>query len=407
MDVYIARQPIFDRQRRLFAYEVLYRSSMDNAFPEHMNSDEATHTVLAHVLFNIGLDAITGRHRALINFTENHLLQKTPIQLPRKRCIVEILESILPSPSVFAACKELKEQGYTLALDDFDFNEQSAQLIPSVHIVKVDLQAADRERLTDNMARMRCYPGVAWLAEKIESYQEFQLALSLGFSYFQGYFLDKPEVLKNRTIDTSKIVLLNLLAEVCRPEVDLRRIERLVSPDVSLSYKLFRYINSAYYSLVRKVSSVRYALAYLGESGVRQFISLAAASEISVGKPSELMRLSMIRAQLCQLLAELGNKPADGSQLFLLGLFSLLDAMLDMPMAELTAKLPLTDGLKNALDKRTGPLAPYLQAVAAYERGEFHACADFLRQLGIAPEAMIDAYLKALAWADQFDASIG
>ncbi|MCL2789482.1 MAG: HDOD domain-containing protein [Desulfobulbus sp.] len=403
MFVYIARQPIFDRQKRLFAYEVLFRSSMDNTFPERMDSDEATHGVLAHVLFNIGLDAITGPHRALINFTENHLLNKTPLQLPRQRCIVEILESILPSPQVFEACKELKAQGYTLALDDFDFNAQSEQLIPLMDIVKVDLRAIDLGRLADSMARMQRYPDVAWLAEKIENYQEFQLAQSLGFSYFQGYFLDKPEVLKNKTIDTVKVVLLNLLAEVCQPAVDLRRIEGMVTPDVALSYKLFRYINSAYYALPRNVTSIRYALAYLGESGVRQFVSLAAISELSVGKSSELMRLSMVRARLCQLLAASSRSgQADESQLFLLGLFSLLDAMLDMPMAELTSTLPLTDDLKDALNQRSGPLAPYIQAVTAYEKGEFQECAAHLTQLGIVPGAMIDAYFTALTWADAF-----
>jgi EAL and modified HD-GYP domain-containing signal transduction protein len=408
MYIYIARQPIFDRRKRLFAYEVLFRSSMDNTFPEHMGSDEATHTVLAHVLFNIGLDAITGPQRVLINFTENHLLQRTPFQLPPKRCIIEILESILPSSKISAICTELREQGYTLALDDFDFSARSEQLIPLVHIVKVDMRSIDREQLADNMARMRRYANVAWLAEKIENYQEFQLAMSLGFSYFQGYFLDKPEVLKNKTIDTSKIVLLNLLAEVCQPEVNLRRIERLVTPDVSLAYKLFRYINSAYYSLRHKISSIRHALAYLGENGVRQFISLAATSEISGDKPSELMRLSMIRARLCQLLVSphSGKRNSiDESQLFLLGLFSLLDAMLDTPMAELTAKLPLTDDLKDALNNRSGPFAPYLQAVIAYEKGEFHECADYLKQLDIVPETIIDAYFIALAWADKLEDS--
>jgi len=403
MDVFIARQPIFDRQKRLFAYEILYRSSMNNAFPPHVDGDEATHTVLAHVLFNIGLDAITGSRRAMINFTENHLLQQTPTQLPRKDCIIEILESILPSPAVLSICRELKEQGYTLALDDFDFNDQSEQLLPYVHIVKIDFQAVDREKLPENLARMRRYPAISWLAEKIENNEEFQLAQSLGFDYFQGYFLDKPEVLKNKTIDTSKMVLLNLLAEVCSPEIDLHKIEQLVMPDVSLSYKLFRYINSVYFSLVREVTSIRYALTYLGESGARQFIALAAASEISSGKPSELIRLSMVRAQLCQLLASAGKQQVDESQIFLLGLFSLLDAMLDIPMAELTQKLPLTEELKNALNERKGPLAPYLQAVVAYERGDFQACADLLQILAITPEVMINAYFKALAWADLFD----
>jgi c-di-GMP phosphodiesterase len=406
MDIYIARQPILDRQKRLYAYEVLYRSSMDNSFPADVNEDDATHTVLAHILFNIGLETITGSRKALINFPENHLLQKTPTQLPQKRCIIEILESIRPSPEIFAACRELKELGYVLALDDFDFNEQSEQLVPFVHIVKVDFQAIDREKLAENMARMQQYPGVAWLAEKIENHEEFQIARGLGFDYFQGYFFNEPEVLKNKSINTSKIVLLNLLAEVCRPEVDLKKLERMIAPDVSLSYKLLRYINSVFYSLVRKVTSVRYALTYLGETGARQFISLAAASEICGDKPSELMRLSMVRAQLCQFLATSRKSQVDESQLFLLGLFSLLDAMLDMPMAELTEKLPLTDELKHALNERKGRLAPYLEAVIAYEKGEFQTCADHLELIDISPQTMINSYFKALAWADLFDAKL-
>jgi EAL and modified HD-GYP domain-containing signal transduction protein len=406
MDIYIARQPIFNRHKRLFAYEVLYRSGMDNAFPAEVDSDEATHTVLAHVLFNIGLETITGGRRALINFTENHLLQRTPTQLPQSHCIIEILESILPTPEILEVCQELKQQGYVLALDDFDFNPLAEQLIPYVDIVKVDIQAVEREQLVAHMARMRQYPAIEWLAEKIENYEEFNLALSLGFSYFQGYFFNRPEVLKNRKIDTSKIVLLNLLAEVCRPEIDMNKIERLVAPDVSLSYKLLRYINSVFYSLVNKVTSIRYALIYLGESGTRQFISLAAASEISEGKPSELMRLSMVRAELCQLLAAFHRDRVDPSQLFLLGLFSLLDAMLDMPMAELTDKLPLSPEVKAALNDRQGPLAPYLSAVIAYEKGEFDDCTASLRQLEISPDAMINAYFKALSWADLFDASL-
>lgn len=406
MDVYIARQPIFDRQKRLFAYEVLYRSSMENTFPAQMDGNEATHAVLAHVLFNIGLDTITGNRKALINFTEHHLLTKTPLQLPRERCIIEILESVQPTPSILEVCQELNDEGYLLALDDFDFNDELEPLVPLVRIIKVDFQAVERSRLREQMDQWRSGRTITWLAEKIETEEEFQLALSLGFDYFQGHFLDKPQVLKNKTIDASQIILLNLLAEVCRPTINMRRIESLVAPDVSLSYKLLRYINSVYYSLVRKIESVSYALTYLGEFGVRQFISMAAASEISRGKPSELMRLSMVRAQQCQLLAQSRGQEDDISQLYLLGLFSLLDSMLDVPMAELITKLPLSDELKLALTEQTGRLAPYLLATIAYERGNFQACADHLHVLQIPPATMITTYLQALAWADEFEANL-
>jgi len=406
MDVYIARQPIFDRQKRLFAYEVLYRSSMENTFPAQMDGNEATHAVLAHVLFNIGLDTITGNRKALINFTEHHLLTKTPLQLPRERCIIEILESVQPTPGILEVCQELNEEGYLLALDDFDFNNELEPLFPFARIIKVDFRAVDRTNLGEQMDQWNPGRSITWLAEKIETEEEFQLALSLGFDYFQGHFLEKPQVLKNKTIDASQIILLNLLAEVCRPEINMRKIESLVAPDVSLSYKLLRYINSVYYSLVRKVESVRYALTYLGEFGVRQFISMAAASEISRGKPSELMRLSMVRAQQCQLLAQSHGREEDTAQLYLLGLFSLLDSMLDVPMAELITKLPLSDELKLALTEQTGRLAPYLLATIAYERGDFQACADHLRTLEIPPATIITTYLKALAWADDFEANL-
>lgn len=403
MDIFIARQPVFDQCKRLFAYEVLYRSSMDNAFPGNVDSDEATHTVLAHVLFNIGLDAITGNRRALINFPENHLQQRTPHQLPNSRCIIEILETIEPSEKNLAACQELRDKGYTLALDDFDFNHSAERFLPLVDIVKVDFQSIDQQQLAESMARMRKYSGVSWLAEKIENEEEFQLALSLGFSYFQGYFFNKPEIIKNRKIDTAKIVLLNLLAEVSRAEINLNKIERLIAPDVSLAFKLLRYINSVFFSLVSKVTSIHFALVYLGEQGTRQFISLAAASELATGKPNELMRLSMIRAEWCRLLAERGSSGHEPAQLFLLGLFSLLDAMLDMPMAEITASLPLSGAIVTALNSGTGPLAPYLQAVQAYEQGDFSGCVAALQQLAIDSESMISTYIKALAWADQLD----
>ncbi|NLX19307.1 MAG: HDOD domain-containing protein [Desulfobulbus sp.] len=407
MNVYIARQPIFDNRKRLYAYEILYRSGTVNTFPKQVDGNEATHAVLGHVLFNIGLDAITGSYPALINFTEDHLLSRSPLQLPKERCIIEILESVRPTPPVIEACQELNDSGYLLALDDFDFNSEIEPFIPLTHLIKVDFKSVDQTLLADRIARMQqSAQSVTWLAEKIETEEEFQVALSLGFDYFQGYFFDKPQILKRKTIDASKIILLNLLGEVCRPEINLRKLEELITPNVSLSYKLLRYINSAYYSLIRKVESVRYALVYLGEYGVRQFISMAAASEIARDKPTELMRLSMVRAQQCQLLAIACGQTGDASQLYLLGLFSLLDSMLDVPMAELTAKLPLSNELILALTEQKGRFAPYLQAVVANERGNFDTCTEHLATLGISPVVMSSTYLQALAWADSFEANL-
>ncbi|MGI6656505.1 MAG: EAL and HDOD domain-containing protein [Desulfobulbus sp.] len=404
MDLYIARQPVLDRRERLFAYEMLYRTDEKNRFPDGTDDNTATQSVLSHLLLNVGLDTLVGRARALINFTGNQLLEGLPSQLPPDRCIVELLESVVPSREVVEACAGLHRMGYRLALDDVDFKTADWQaLLPYASIVKVDFRAADQDQLAENLARIRLYPNLRLLAEKVETHEEFRLATSLGFHYFQGYFFSRPEMLKYRRLDTAKVVLLNLLIEICRPEIDLERIERIIAPDASLSYKLLRYINSVYYSLISEVVSIRHALTYLGISGVRQFISLVATTEMTTGKPSELMRLAMVRAELCHSLALFRMERNEASQLFLLGLFSLLDAMLDMPMHEVTASLPLSSALKSGLNEEDGPFFPYLQAVLLYERGEFQACTTILTQLDISPEYMIQSYINALSRANLFE----
>jgi EAL and modified HD-GYP domain-containing signal transduction protein len=224
----------------------------------------------------------------------------------------------------------------------------------------------------------------------------------MGFSYFQGYFFSKPEVLKDKEIPTSQINLFLLLAEVNKKDVDLERIEQLITRDVSVSYKLLRYINSAYYYLLSEVTSIKHALVYLGESGTRQFVSLVATSELSSNKPDELLRTSIIRARLCELLAGCSDQQHDTSELFLLGLFSLLHAMLDMKMVDIMERLPLTKNIKQALIEQKGPYAMYLETVIAYENGDWKRCQNLLGKLHVSPWEMLSAYLDSVSWSDLF-----
>ncbi len=404
MDIYLARQPIFNRKKQLYGYEILYRGDVNNYFPQNTDGEVATSTVLAHTLFNIGLEGVTNGKKALINFTEKHLLAGTPSQLPKEHCIVEILEDVAPTDAVLAACKALKTAGYLLALDDYIFDFAHAPLLDLVDIIKIDCQAISVEKIRDKLKYFTPHYPLELLAEKIESHEEFEQCHDMGFDYFQGFFFSKPEIIKKQKLDITKVTLLALIAEVNRADFSFSRVERMIAPDVALSYKLLRYINSAYYSLVSKVKSIRHALAYLGEAGTCQFVCLAVASELAVEKTPELTKHSIIRAQLCKLLAQKSSGGYDESQLFLVGLFSMLDAMLNMPMQELLVKMSLAKDLNKALGEREGPLAPFLLAVEAYEHGNINTCVKQLALIGVTPEEMVNLYFKALRWADLLNA---
>jgi len=398
MEIFIARQPIFNRSKKLFGYELLHRANMDNVFPG-TDGDRATSKLLVNTFLNIGLDNIVSSKRAFINFTEEHLLEKTAMNLPPDKIIVEVLEYVPPTPEIINACVELKENGYILALDDFVFAEGLEPLIELADIIKIDFQELSQAEVQQEITRLK-KGKVRLLAEKIETYAQFDAAWKMGFHYFQGYFFSQPEMLKKKEIPSSKIALLDLLAEVNRKDFNLDKIEQIIAPDVNLSYKLLRYINSAYYYLLNEVTSIKHALVYLGESGIRQFISLVATSQISADKPYELLRISITRARLCELLAESCDQGHDSSEMFLMGLFSLLGAMLDMPMADIMERLPLPADIKSALVDQSGPYYPYLAIAIAYENGDWKNCQQLLKELNLSPKDMLHAYMDSLAWTD-------
>ncbi len=399
MEIFIARQPIFNRSKKLFGYELLHRGNMDNIFPG-TDGDRATSKLLVNTFLNIGLDTLVSSKWAFINFTEDHLVEKTALNLPSDKVIVEILEYVPPTPEIIAACVELKEKGYILALDDFVFADGLEPLVELADIIKIDFQELSRDEVLGETQRLKNMK-VQLLAEKIETYAQFDAAWKMGFHFFQGYFFSQPEMLKKKAIPSSKIVLLDLLAEVNRKNFKLEKIEKIILPDVSLSYKLLRYINSAYYYLLNEVTSIKHALVYLGESGVRQFVSLVATSQLSADKPYELLRTSITRARLCELLADCSDQDQDGSELFLMGLFSLLGAMLDMSMFDIMERLPLPLNIKKALIDHSGPYYPYLAAIIAYENGDWKSCRLLLGEINVSPKDMLQAYMDSLSWADK------
>lgn len=399
MDVFVARQPIFDSRKKLFAYELLFRTGMANAFPD-LDGETATSSLLSSSFFTVGIEQISGGHRSFINFTEDLLLKGTPSMLPAGNVVVEVLENVNPTEEVREACRELVAKGYDLALDDFVFTEEWRPLVEFAKVIKIDFRLTPRAEIEEIIETVKPY-NCELLAEKIETYDEFQEALEMGFVYFQGYFFAKPEVLRNKDIPSSQLTLLQLITEVNRTEFDVNTLERLINQDVSVSFKLLKYLNSAFFYRVHPISSIRQAIAFLGERGVRQFVSLIATSKLAESKPSELIRTSIIRARLLELMAESQGRH-NSCDFFMMGLFSLIDAMLDNSMAYLMEQLPLTDSVKDALSKREGKKLPYLQAIESYETGNWDTFEENLKAVGVAPDRFPAFYLDAVGWADSY-----
>ena len=396
MDVFVARQPIFDQDRKIYAYELLFRTGMSNAFPG-VDGDEATSSLLSSSFFTVGIEQIASGHKAFINFTEDMLVSGVPAMFPPECVVVEVLEDVQPNDAVIGACRDLAAKGYILALDDFVYADNLTPLIELAQIIKVDFRLTPLEEIKEMVVTLRQYP-CKLLAEKIETYEEFTLAKDMGFVYFQGYFFSKPEVLKNKDIPTSQLALLQLIVEVNRAEFEVPDIEKLVNQDISISFKLLKYLNSAYYSLPQPITSIRQAIAFLGERGTRLFVSLIATSKLSEQKPDELIRTSCIRARFLESVSR--EKNLDSSDFFMLGLFSLLDAILDSSMESLMQKLPLSPAITEALAYKKGGLFPYLQLIEFYGAGEWDKLDAAMEQLNFDEHKIMDFYLDAVLWAD-------
>ncbi|MDD3814156.1 MAG: HDOD domain-containing protein [Desulfocapsaceae bacterium] len=398
MDILIARQPIFDFNRRLFAYELLFRGTEGHDI-DHLEGDRATTSLLSATFLTEGIDRISGFKPCFINFTTDLLLKNLPASFPSSKIVIEILEDVIPSPEVISICRALSKQGYTLALDDFVYDRRLEPLIEIADIIKIDIIGTPLDTIHKTLYRLSHHDKIKLLAEKVETYAEYEKAMKLGFTYFQGYFFSKPEVMNIKELTTAKINLLRLLAEVNSETTSVSRLTEIISHDVAISYKLLRFLNSAWFYRLTKIESISHAIAYLGDHELRRFLMLMIISEMATKKPQELVRLAIVRAQFCELLATASGKFGKQNNLFLLGLFSLIDAMLDAPMEDLMKELPIDGQIKEALITQSGPLMPYLDAVITYERKKAKECIQALVKIGVARKDVYELYLQSLEFA--------
>ncbi|MBI9075981.1 MAG: HDOD domain-containing protein [Desulfatibacillum sp.] len=403
MKAYVARQPILDRKQRVFGYELLFRTSMENFFPD-MDQETATNRLLSDSFLTVGLENLAGNSRAFVNFPENMLVQKVPLHLPHTRLVVEILEHVNPTPELVDACRDMAHKGVRFALDDFVLTPEWYPLLEIANIVKFDVRAMSGAELERMMAKVSCYP-VRLLAEKVETHEEFKKYLEMGFEYFQGYFFSKPAIMQSMGIPPLKINLLAIMAKMSNPNLSLNELELLISRDAGISYKLLRYINSAYFATMQKISSIGHACSLLGLDAIRRFASLLIMNQLGSDKPEELVRASAIRARFCDLLGQYssGNNKL-GADLFTLGLFSYIDALLDDTMENCLQKLPLDTRITDALIKGTGGVAVFLDLVCNYERGQWDMVHKLARELQVPEQYVPASYLEAVKWASALEA---
>ncbi len=361
-----ARQPIFTKGLEVMGYELLYRQA-DNTAGE--GGDAATSHVLFDTIANIGLGDVVGPHAAFINFTKNILLANFPSALPKEKIVVEVLEDVEVDQHVVDAIKRLKNQGYCIALDDFVFAEQWKPLLEIADIIKLDVLDQNEEQISTQLKSVENY-SAKLLAEKVETHAQFEICKKLGFDYFQGFFFSKPKIIAGKRVDANKTVVLQLLAKLQDPNLNLQDLELLVSQDPKLSYKILKINNSVVFSPIRKITSLREAIVRLGVNELRNWATLLALSSMG-DTPTEYCNQAILRAKMCEFLGKGIASKQDPARFFIVGLLSMLDVMMQEELPKLLSGLPLDEEIKSALLERQGELGETLSSVIAYEQGNW------------------------------------
>lgn len=393
---YVARQPILDPSGHVFGYELLYRAAADAVSCEDAR-DLAAARVLSDAVLTLGLETLTGGRRAFINVTRHMLLNELVTVMAPSAIVVEVLEDVGVDAETIAACARLRERGYSVALDDFTLKAGADALLPYANYVKVDvLSSSDAERRQIEAAIPK---GVKLVAEKVESAEVYEEARARGYALFQGYYFCRPMTFSGGALSARRLAYARLLAALNSTSVSVNNIEDLIKHDASLTYRVLRCINSAAFGVRREIHSIRQALVLLGLDQVRKWASVWALAGLNGGSSAELVTIAILRARSCELVASTAVGPDVASEFFLLGLCSLLDAMLEQPMETALADLPLSDAIRQALLGEQNSARSVLDAVIAHERGEWDEAARIAGGISVSPDRLPIAYADALRWA--------
>ncbi|MDL2252877.1 HDOD domain-containing protein [Ruminococcaceae bacterium OttesenSCG-928-I18] len=404
MNAYFARQPILDTNQKLHGYELLFRPDPQASTSGDMPSrdgDAATASVL-EAISSKGIETVTGGKRAFVNFTERLLLDGVATFYPKEYLTVEVLESIETTSDVLDALTDLKQKGYTVALDDYVYHSSNKRLLELADIVKVeayDDSALENIRVVASHIHSR---HCQLLAEKVETEEMYQQVKALGCTLFQGFFFAKPALMLEHTVGSLRINHLRLIREATRPNVDFALIADIIKQDPGLSYKLLRLVNSAYFGIRNEVKNIRQAVVYLGALELKKWISFVTLTGLCVNKPSELVLMSLIRAHFCEQVAMISGHRRDSEAFFLAGMFSLLDAMIDADMETALSKMSVPQITREALLEGGTPAATAIALITKLENGEWDDVTGCCEKLNIDPSQVSEIYYNALHWANAF-----
>ncbi len=401
MEVYVGRQPILDRGWNIAAYELLFRSSHAN-FRDSTDDISATSQVISNAVLGFGLDRLIGDKPAFINFDRALLLGDWTTALPPEKVVIEIVAGVDPDPLVLAACEELRERGYALAFHPSGDNERAAQFAPFVDIMRVDFQKttpADQESLVRRYQKFN----IRMIAGKVETEDEFVRASQLGYHYFQGFFFASPVVLQTSRVPASKSGGLRLVRLIQHDDMDFDSVEEVIRLDIAFSHSLLTYVNSAAFQWPTRIESVRQGLLLLGADGVRKWAWMASLSSLGENRPPVLMAQVLMRGRFCEVISGLMTLATCDADPFVIGMFSLLDAILQRPLEGILDEMNIGPHIRQALlgpPDVDNPLSLVLTIVKAYELGDFAQVDAAARSIGLSPDDLSTGYLQCLSWVE-------
>lgn len=392
-NIFVARQPIFDRSNQLIAYELLYRAGENNV-AEFSDGKMASSQVILNSFMDIGFDSLVGSSLAFINITKEFILDESLTPMFEKQTVLEILEDIKPTDEIVSGIQRLKTKGYRIALDDFQYTPEYDGLLTLADFVKLDVIALNAEDVVRQLDYLKKY-NTKVIAEKVETPDMYDFCKELDFDFFQGFHFCRPQLVKHKKIPSNKLVVLNLLSELSKEDFNFDEIEKALAQDATLTYKLLRYVNSAAFSQRKEIDSIREALALVGGDTIKKWITLILMMQLTEGKPQALLVTALVRAKMCELLEKV-HETNDG-QMFTIGLLSLLDALMDQPLVELLDELTLSTSVKFALLDYDGINGEILLNVTLYEQGQWNELVKY----GVDSKAYFSCYMEAVKWADK------
>ncbi|MEG5551963.1 EAL domain-containing protein [Enterobacter wuhouensis] len=405
MYAFIARQPIFNTDMNTVAYELLFRDGMTNRFPD-VSAEYATSRMISDQFLCVPSQRIAGTHTSFINFPSRMVIDGSGEALDKDSVVIEILEDAIPGAELLQAVKEMCARGYRFALDDFTLAPEWDVFLPYISILKFDVQHNTLAQIQGYLRSRKAQTAhVQYLAEKVETKEEFKIYRDAGFTLFQGYFFCRPEIIKYKRLSQNQLAIFRLQMEVGRNKPDFRIIESLIKTDLTLSYKIMRYMKHTAFKYGGSINFSKLTLSevlmYLGENQIRRFVAVVVLACAGNDTVNELYPLSMMRGKFCELIAQKMDKPLLAENAFICGLFSLLDTLLDLPMVELMKQIAVPQSVSNALCHQEGVLADIVTLCRYYEQQNWDEALRMGQALRLSEEDVVEAMRMATIWAGE------